>query len=208
MREILVDARGLSCPQPVLDTRQALSQAGAARVRVIVDNATASENVSRMAKSMGWEVKSEKRNEEEFHLVLTGGDGTPEKEMLPLSTELDREKTCCANPWVVVMINSCTLGSGDDKLGTVLMGSFLKTLPEVQPLPTAVIFMNSGVKLATEGSDFLESLNKLIDSGVQMLCCGTCLDFFHLQDKLKVGTVSNMVEIASLLMSADQIIRP
>lgn len=62
--------------------------------------------------------------------------------------------------------------------------------------------------MATEGSKVLEALKKLADEGVEILACGTCLDFYGLKERLRVGEVSNMYDIAQSLLGADRLIRP
>ncbi len=108
----------------------------------------------------------------------------------------------------VVYINSQFLGAGDDALGAVLMRAFLKTLVEEEPKPARLIFINSGVKLTSEGSEVLGTLAALSEAGVEILSCGTCLDFYGLKEKLRAGIVSNMYEIVRSLSEADQVIRP
>lgn len=54
-----VDARGLSCPQPVIMTLGEIrSKEAAGELEVLVDTQTSVENVSRLASSQGWKVKS------------------------------------------------------------------------------------------------------------------------------------------------------
>ena len=97
----------------------------------------------------------------------------------------------------MVYINSHLLGVGDEALGSILMRAFLKTLLELER-PTRLILINSGVRLASEGSEVLETLRALSEKGVEILSCGTCLDFYGLKEKLKVGIVSNMYDIAQI----------
>jgi len=80
-------------------------------------------------------------------------------------------------------------------LGGVLIKSLLFTLVEKQPHPKTVMFINSGVLLTTQGSPVLEHLQKLEQAGVQLLSCGTCLEYYQLKDKLAVGGVTNMYTI-------------
>jgi selenium metabolism protein YedF len=80
------------------------------------------------------------------------------------------------------------------------MRAFLYTLTESEALPARIILMNGGVKLAVEGSDSLINLRRLAERGVEILACGTCLEFYQLKDALAVGRVSNMYEIAGLLL--------
>ncbi len=88
------------------------------------------------------------------------------------------------------------------------MRAFLKVLLDLKPIPTKLIFINSGVRLTSEGSELLETLQALSDKGVGILSCGTCLDFYGLKEKLKVGIISNMYDIAQSLLEADRLIRP
>ena len=65
----LVDARGLSCPQPVILARNAI-QAGAFPIEVRVDTTTALENVRRMAERSGMQVAVEAVGNE-FRLTIS-----------------------------------------------------------------------------------------------------------------------------------------
>ena len=59
---ITVNASGLSCPQPVMMTKKALSDLTSGHVEVLVDTATSRNNVSRFAQNKGWNVKTEERD--------------------------------------------------------------------------------------------------------------------------------------------------
>ena len=67
-----VDARGLSCPMPVIKTKNALECIDGGSVVVIVDNATARDNVTRLAKSKGCTISVERKGDD-FYLTLTKG---------------------------------------------------------------------------------------------------------------------------------------
>ena len=108
----------------------------------------------------------------------------------------------------VLVLASDAMGNGDDELGRLLMkGFFYATVEQVQ-LPETILFYNSGVFLTTEGSAVLNDLKELERRGVRLLSCGTCLNHYGLFDKLKVGEVTNMYELASLMFQAGKIIRP
>jgi len=192
MKEI--DCRGMACPQPVLTTKKALEE-GQEELIVIVDNLAARDNVERFAKSQGAVVDIEKKDNDFYlHIQRKATCELPE-------SQKKFEK-------IVVYINSNLMGVGDEALGNILMRSFLKTLLDLEPKPSKLIFVNSGVRLTTEGSEVLESLKALADKGVEILSCGTCLDFYGLKEKLKVGIISNMYDIAQSLLEADRLIRP
>lgn len=82
------------------------------------------------------------------------------------------------------------------------MKSFLFTLSETKPYPDFLIFLNSGVKLTTEGSESIEDLIKLKEGRVEIVSCGTCLDFFEIKSKLQVGSVSNMYDIVDMISNS------
>jgi len=108
----------------------------------------------------------------------------------------------------VVLLASDGIGSGSDDLGRILMRSFLKTLKDAPSRPDVIILLNAGVKLVAEGSDLLDDLRALEALGVDLAACGTCLDFFHLKEKVRAGRVTNMSEIVATLMAAERIVRP
>lgn len=109
---------------------------------------------------------------------------------------------------LVVLVASDRIGDGPEELGRVLARSFVKTLRDLEPLPWRVAFLNSGVALTTEGSPVAEDLRAMEASGVEILSCGTCLDYFHAKEKLIVGRISNMREIVDTLVRASHLVRP
>ena len=109
---------------------------------------------------------------------------------------------------MVVYINSATLGIGDDDLGTTLMGVYLDTLANFAADISHLILINSGVKLACRDSTVTEQLRNLADTGIKVLSCGTCLNYFELADDLAVGSVSNMFEIIETMKDCGKTISP
>ena len=105
-------------------------------------------------------------------------------------------------------VDAALSDAGDDDLGALLMRSFLKTQAQLEHPPEAIIFYNDGVKLCCEGSLLLDDLRSLEAAGIEIIACGTCLNFFELADKLRVGRVTDMLEIASRLADAGRIVRP
>ncbi|MBF0530657.1 MAG: sulfurtransferase-like selenium metabolism protein YedF, partial [Deltaproteobacteria bacterium] len=117
-----LDCRGLTCPQPVIKTKEALETISSGTVTVIVDNQAAKENVTRFAQSRGYQVTSTSTGNDH---VLTVTKSGPETGHSP-------EVTCTAAPEksrrVVVKISNQFMGQGSDELGRVLMKAFLSTL--------------------------------------------------------------------------------
>jgi len=179
-----VDARGLPCPQPVINTKKALEGIEEGTVTVLVDSAESRENVQRFAQSQGCQVEITERGGV-FCLAIT-------KEYAGQA---------------VVLITGTQLGTGDEGFGERLMISFISTLGEAASRPARLIFINSGVRLTAEGSEVMETLKRLEQAGVQILSCGTCLEFYHLADKLGVGIVTNSYEVVDSLLSAGKVIK-
>ncbi len=197
-----IDARGKACPQPVVMTKRELELLQEGILTVIVDNPTSRDNVERFGMSQGCTVNVRQQGDDYYLDIVKGSPSeTPAKPR-------ERERTTTSQPGVVVYINSDLMGTGAEELGKILIRAFLKALKEVSPKPKKLIFVNSGVKLTTEGSDAIESIRELEAMNILVLSCGTCLDYYHLKDKLAVGLVTNMFDIASSLMEADRVIRP
>lgn len=196
MKEI--DCRGMACPQPVVTTKQALEQLKESDLIIVVDNPSSSENVERFAQSQGCLVKTEKKGQDFYVHIQKAKGGSKEK----MAEEVDKVKK------VVVYINSDLLGGGDEALGSFLMKAFLKTLLDLEKKPDRLILINSGVRLASEDSQVLETLKTLTENGVEIVSCGTCLDFYKLREKMVVGRISNMYDIIQSMVEADRLIRP
>ncbi|MDF2519754.1 MAG: SirA3 [Clostridia bacterium] len=185
-----VDARGLQCPQPVILTKKALEGIEAGEVLTIVDNVTARENLIRLASNLNCEYAVEEK-EGCYYVTLKKAAKSEEKK---------------ANDDFVIVVTSDKLGVGESELGKLLMKTYTYTLTETKPYPKAVIFINSGVKLVVEGSESLENIKKLQDIGVEIISCGTCLDFYNIKDKLKAGIVGNMYTIVEYMHTAAKVI--
>ena len=103
------------------------------------------------------------------------------------------------------IIGSEGLGKGDDKLGALLMANFLRLLGESKDKPKTVAFWNTGVRLCCEGSPVLNHLSKLADQGVEILACTTCLEYFNLIDRQKVGKPTTMGKSIEAMFNSDTV---
>jgi selenium metabolism protein YedF len=106
----------------------------------------------------------------------------------------------------IFVINSESMGNGNFDLGKQLMVNFFRKLAFQDFLPQGIIFYNAGVKLLAQGSSILPELDALEKKGVDLIACGTCVNFFGLQEKILVGRVSNMEEIVSHLCKAERVV--
>ena len=192
-----IDCRGLECPKPVVNVKQALDEIESGKVMVIVDNKTSLENIKRLAENSGYQVSVEDK-EGDFCIDITK-KGKAEKGK--------KEQTKPVPDSYILFITSDRLGTGDKRLGEILIKAFLNTIWEAEKKPDSVILINNGVKLSTEGSEVLDTLELLAKEGIHIISCGTCLAYYKLTDKLKVGLSSNMYEIVNILLNTPKIIR-
>ncbi|NIA20319.1 MAG: sulfurtransferase-like selenium metabolism protein YedF [Xanthomonadaceae bacterium] len=202
---IKLDVRGKACPQPVIETKKALDRLEEGIITILLDAEPSAVNVSRFAGSQGCIVNRNDDDSGTIQLEIIKGFTC---EIPTAQANAEPVSTSAAGSKLVVYINDQYMGKGDEKLGKILMKAFLKTLLEFSTRPRQLIFVNSGVFLTTSGSEEIATIRTLEQEGTDIFSCGTCLDFYHLKDKLKVGQMSNMFEIASLLLEADRVIVP
>ncbi len=204
---IKVNAMGDACPLPVVKAKNAIKELGGAGiVEVKVDNEIAVQNLAKMAKQKGYGMKSHKVSATEYDVTLEIGEGAA------ATGVADIPEVCAVVPTaekkIVVAINSAKMGVGHDELGGVLMKGFIFALTQQDVLPTTVLFYNGGATLTVEGSASLEDLKNLEAQGVEIMTCGTCLNYYGLSDKLAVGEVTNMYAIVEKLTQADLVVKP
>lgn len=196
-----IDARGLTCPAPVLLVKNAVEQAGNPELDVLVDNAASVENVTRFLGSKGYSVTD--IEEGQAHRLSARSD----QDIADFDKDTQDDGVQGeAGLKIVVLITSDRLGSGDDTLGAKLMESYLKTIKEMGEELWQLIFVNGGVKLTTSSSPVLEDLQEYEGSGVIILACGTCLEHYGLTAEKKVGTTTNMLDIVTATQLADKVI--
>jgi selenium metabolism protein YedF len=198
----VVDARNLSCPQPVILARQAILQYD--QVAVIVNDEIALENVKRMGTKLKCSIKTTKKKDGSYEVLLT----KTADNMINSQKNVSRcNEPGPSGPFVIVF-SADKMGRGNDELGGVLIRTFIHTICEQDEKPQTMIFYNTGVQLAMRDSDVLDDLRQLAEDGVEMLVCGTCLNYFDIKDKLAVGVVSNMYDITDTMSRAGRLIAP
>mgnify|MGYP000595619362 CR=1 FL=1 len=196
MKEI--DARGLSCPAPVLQTKAALDEGQLEGVTVTVDNAAAQQNVQRFLESQGFETRIE---EDGSDYLVIGSGGT-----VPASQPEANAEPQTETRKIMVMCATDRMGFGDNELGLKLMVNFLRTLKEMGPELWRLVFVNNGVMLTIDGSAVLDDLREMEDKGLTILVCGTCLEHFDLLARKRVGVTTNMLDIVTAMQLADKVI--
>ena len=190
---IKVNAVGEVCPKPVIMTKKALKEIESGVVEVSVDNITSKENVEKMAKEMGHTFET---REEGNVFVIT------------ITKSGEKQENSSKEENIVISIGSDKMGEGEDELGKILIKGFIYALTEAETLPKTVLLYNKGVLLASTFEDTVKDLKVLEERGVEILSCGTCANFYHVQDQIKVGTLTNMYTILERQMKAAKVIKP
>lgn len=200
MAQIKVNAVGDACPIPVVKTKKVLKEIKEkTTVIVSVDNEIAVQNVTRLANNNNLLVTADKTSEGIFEIAIE------------VPGPIDKEEECemeVVKGDTVVVISSDKMGEGNDELGKVLIKGFIFALTQLDKLPETIIFYNGGATIPVEGSVSLEDLRNLEKAGVNIMTCGTCLDYYNLKDKLAVGSITNMYSIVETLAKAGKIIKP
>lgn len=207
-----LDLTGNPCPIPVVEARKALEQENEKAVQVIVDNLVAVQNLQKMANGTGCQFEWTEYEDDRFLVTLikmsditqtqTMGSRLLQTKTIP-ETKLVYGNT---NPHFVVLFTSDCMGCGNDDLGRILIKGYIYTLSELEKLPEAVIFLNGGVHLTTDGANTIADLKNLEGKGSEILSCGTCLNFYNLAEKLEVGSVTDMMDISRRLARAEKLI--
>ncbi|MGN1141165.1 MAG: sulfurtransferase-like selenium metabolism protein YedF [Oliverpabstia sp.] len=207
--EKTVDARGMACPLPVVNAKKAAEEMHVGDVlSVLVDNEIAVQNLQKFANHKGYQVSGEKLAENEYAVKMQITSG----KMQPAQEEDEKEEISCApdtkKKGMVVVLSANVMGTGEEKLGKALMKAFVFALTRQDVLPETILCYNTGAYLTCEGADTLEDLKSLEAEGVNIMTCGTCLDFYGIKEKLAVGSVTNMYEIVETMENAGKLIRP
>lgn len=192
---IEVDARGLGCPKPVINTKKELDKIEQGIVVTTVDNHIAKENILKLAGSLNCETKILKEEKDLITIQIKKGENVIIEES---KFELLEDKC--------IFISSDKMGQGSDELGEVLIKGYIYTLTEAKPYPKYIVFVNSGVKLSAKNPSTIENLKILQEAGVEILSCGTCLDYYNLKESLQVGSITNMYTIVDIMKNSSQTI--
>lgn len=198
----ILDFTGLACPLPVVRTKEALEALEAEKDQgfiVVVDNLAARENVTRFAEGRGCQVAVAEAGGC-FHLTIQPPEGEKPSACIFPDTGPEARST-------VVVLASDRMGEGDPELGAILLRACIQTLVQLEA-PGKILLYNRGVFLVLDDSPVLPELKALEEMGVELLVCGTCLDFYKVRDRLALGRVSNMFSILESQMQANRIIKP
>ncbi|MEG2347634.1 MAG: sulfurtransferase-like selenium metabolism protein YedF [Cetobacterium somerae] len=194
---IKVNAIGQTCPIPVIMTKNALKEITEGSIEVSIDNKISKENIEKFSKEMGFSFTTREENGIFFIQI----NKTINEALSNSSTSNDKNNT-------IIVIASDKMGDGETALGETLMKGFIYTLTEMESLPKAILFYNKGVFLTASNETTIKDLRILEERGVEILSCGACLNFYHLENNIAVGSITNMYNIIEKQMKANKVIRP
>ncbi|MBB5347846.1 sulfurtransferase-like selenium metabolism protein YedF [Desulfoprunum benzoelyticum] len=200
----IIDCRGMNCPEPVLQTRQAMAAGAPEGLAVIVDNEGSKDNVERFARSQGCTTTVTVLADGQYRVEISGITAGA------ASTEVDPAVLTCPPTTIgpVCIIPADSMGRGSEELGWALLQNYVKTLRELSPLPSRIFFYNGGVKIVATDNKAVEAVIEMERRGVEIWACGTCLEYFHLEKDLKVGRITNMFDIVNTMATAARVISP
>ncbi|MGL5663953.1 MAG: sulfurtransferase-like selenium metabolism protein YedF [Cetobacterium sp.] len=194
---IKVNAIGQTCPIPVIMTKNALKEITEGSIEVSIDNKISKENIEKFSKEMGFSFTTREENGIFFIQINKTINETSSNS----STSNDENNT-------IIVIASDKMGDGETALGETLMKGFIYTLTEMESLPKAILFYNKGVFLTASNETTIKDLRILEERGVEILSCGACLNFYHLENNIAVGSITNMYNIIEKQTKANKVIRP
>jgi selenium metabolism protein YedF len=202
----VVDTKGQECPAPLIATRRELKVTPEGEsFEVVTDNKTALDNISRFLKDNKTAFTVSEKDGLWTIKVTAGGPGIVNTDP---EVYCEAEVPHFSKGDFVIVFSSDKMGEGEEELGRLLVLNFIKAIKDLDHLPSKMIFYNNGVKLGSEDSPVSVYLDELNRMGVGLLFCATCAKYYSLDDKIKTGTLSNMFEIAQVMASTGNIIKP
>ena len=202
----IVDTKGQLCPKPIIETKKVLKDVEVGDTFIVItDSETSLNNLKKFLTD----------NKTEYNVVKESGSWSITVTKLSGTVSSNREEEYCSpivtntsgGDYVIAITSDC-MGQGDEELGRKLMKSFISIILYLDSLPTTVIFYNSGVKLVVKDSPVIEYLSELKKNNVEIIVCGTCVDFYGLTNILGIGTINDMLTITNRLLKAEKVLRP
>lgn len=194
---MLIDARGLGCPKPVIMTEEAISKITEGIIEILVDNEASVKNLSRFASKNAIYAETEKVNN---YWKVKLVKGYPCDVDVGATLVVAQNKRAGANPAptkdILLIVGTDTMGK-DEELGKILMKGFFETMKVTREIPHTIFFLNAGVRLTTVNDESIKILKEIESMGVEIFSCGTCLKYYNLESELKVGhrgTTNHIVE--------------
>lgn len=200
MKEL--DCRNLACPEPVLKSKKALQDLKIGENLSIKLNSLASkENVARFLRSQGFEPALKEKGDDEFEIIVV-----KDKELAnALNSNDESENYRCESGKKILFLKSASVGDGE--LGKKLLMGFLDTLKKADNAPSIIVCVNEAVLINTNSEHFAhQAMKELANKGIEIISCGSCLEFYGKIKDLKTGRIGNALEILNLLFDKDKVV--
>jgi selenium metabolism protein YedF len=185
-----LDMRGHPCPIPVVNAKKALAEQDAEGVVVVVDNIVAVQNLEKMARGTGCGFSYSEDGASQYRVTIVKGANSAQVFDAPAESAA---QAVPESGGLVVLITSDSMGRGAEELGRILIKGFIFSLTQLNPRPEAVIFLNAGARLTTEGANTVPDLKILAEKGTGIYTCGTCANYYKLTEALAVGSIVDMI---------------
>lgn len=187
----IIDARNCGCPLPLTMAKTALSKVKFGTIEMLVNGQDALYNLKRFAQNNSMSF-GEEHIENYWKIKIT-------KDCV---TEISSEQqTASPQRQSIFLIISSEVFGSNRELGEILIKSFFETMRFTDNLPKTIFFLNSGVFLTTLNEDVIPILQELEMIGVEILSCGTCLKYYDLESKLKIGAVGSILQTIEAMNS-------
>jgi len=197
-----IDVKGLQCPKPLIETKRALKEMSSNEpLRIVLDNPNSKRNILKYLSDN--DLEAEVRQEGDVFEILVNKTEEFKEEIdaaVYCTTDSNKKKA------YVFVFAKDRIGEGEEPLGKMLTGAFLETMWEMEELPGKIIFLNSGIFLCLKDSPHLEALKSLEKLGIELLLCGTCVEYYNKTDEIAIGEISNAYNILSSITAAGKVI--
>lgn len=191
--DVIVNTTNSKCFVPLVRAKRKLEEEN--KVEIIVNNEDDVRKLHDFADEYGYKF-TETEVENGYHITIEKNENTNKEQFIQVKDES-----------YIVVINKKIMGHGSEELGKKLIKGYLYALTEQEILPKKIIFYNDGAILVDkERSHVLNELEELEERGVEILCCGACIDYHKIE--LGVGNPTNMYFIVEDMRKANRIIRP
>lgn len=193
-----IDTRGKLCPMPLIIFKSEIKNVEQGEVvEILTDNDMACQNLTDYIEEMG--LSPHKKIEDNITKITF---------TYSMACTIDEGKKTNKSNYIIIL-NTDVLGTGDNDLGRILMKAFVNTIENLEQMPSKIICYNAGVKLLTEGTDTAMTLLKLQENNnIEIMACGTCIEFYELKNKLIKHKVVNMFNILDIQSKTSKIIYP
>ena len=196
----IVDTRNQACPIPIILVRKELENTDLNGIfQILCNNETSYKNLIQFLKDQHTQVQIERKNDE-YVLTITKLNSIKHSE---IEDYCERKSS-----GLTVVIKSHCMGDGEEEIGKLLMKAYISTLPELDNIPDNIVLYNSGVFAVCKDSSTEEFFQQLERKGTKIYICGTCINYYQLKEKIQMGTVSNMMEISSILAASPRVLYP